>query len=231
MTRESSNHRPYLSSIRSKGLSRTKVKWWAIYTNLPVNPIVRLPHPRSGDSQDQETFLAPSADKQTHNHDIECSNHHPYLSTLRSQRFSRSKMKWWSIYTNLKLNAKVGLPHPRNGDSHNQDKFLEPSAEKQNCNHAIESLNHHPSLRTQRSKELSCSKMKWWARYTNLPAYAIVRLPHSWGRDNQGQETFPAPSAVKQIHNHDTESSNYRPYLLSARSKGLSCMKVKWLAI
>ena len=35
-----------------------------IYTNLPVNVIVRLPHPRSGDSQGQETFLALSADKQ-----------------------------------------------------------------------------------------------------------------------------------------------------------------------
>ena len=27
-----------------------------------MNAIVRLPHPRSGDSQGQETFLAPSAD-------------------------------------------------------------------------------------------------------------------------------------------------------------------------
>ena len=34
-----------------------------IYTNLPVNVIVRLPHLRSGDSQGQETFLAPSADR------------------------------------------------------------------------------------------------------------------------------------------------------------------------
>ena len=34
-----------------------------------VNAIVRLPHPRSGDSQGQETFLAPSADKQTCNYD------------------------------------------------------------------------------------------------------------------------------------------------------------------
>ena len=32
-----------------------------IYTNLSVDVIVRLPHPRSGDSQGQETFLAPSA--------------------------------------------------------------------------------------------------------------------------------------------------------------------------
>ena len=39
-----------------------------IYTNLPVNAIVRLPHPRSRDSEDHETFLAPSADKQTRNY-------------------------------------------------------------------------------------------------------------------------------------------------------------------
>ena len=64
-----------------------------MYTNLPVNAIVRLPHPRSGDSRGQETFLAPSTDKQTQNHDTECSNHHPSLSTLRSKGLSRSKMK------------------------------------------------------------------------------------------------------------------------------------------
>ena len=41
-----------------------------ININLPVNAIVRLSHPRSGDSQGQETFLAPSADNQTCNYDI-----------------------------------------------------------------------------------------------------------------------------------------------------------------
>ena len=65
-----------------------------IYTNLPVSDIVRLPHPRSGDSQGQETFLAPSTDKQTSNYDTECSNHHPSQSTLTSKGLSRSKMKW-----------------------------------------------------------------------------------------------------------------------------------------
>ena len=45
------------------------MKWWAIYTNLSVNAIVRLPHSRRRDSQVQETFLAPSADKQTRNYD------------------------------------------------------------------------------------------------------------------------------------------------------------------
>ena len=35
------------------------------------------------DSQGQETFLPPSADKQIHNYDKESSNHHPSISTLR----------------------------------------------------------------------------------------------------------------------------------------------------
>ena len=34
-----------------------------IYANLPVNVIVKLLLHRSGDSQGQEVFLAPSADK------------------------------------------------------------------------------------------------------------------------------------------------------------------------
>ena len=33
-------------------------------TNLPVNAIVRLPHPRSRDTQSQEMLLASFADKQ-----------------------------------------------------------------------------------------------------------------------------------------------------------------------
>ena len=42
-----------------------------ISTNLPLDVSFRLSHPRSGDSQGQETFLALSADKQTHNYDKE----------------------------------------------------------------------------------------------------------------------------------------------------------------
>ena len=59
------SHYPFLLTLRSKGLSHSKMKWWAIYTNLPVNTIVRLPHPWGRDSQGQETLLAISADKQT----------------------------------------------------------------------------------------------------------------------------------------------------------------------
>ena len=40
-----------------------------LYTNLPVKVIIRLPHPRSRDSQGQETFLAPLADIQTLSYD------------------------------------------------------------------------------------------------------------------------------------------------------------------
>ena len=72
-------HHPSLSTLRPKGLSSTKMKWWATYRNLAVNPKVRLPHPPSGDSQGQETILTPSADNQTRNYDTECSNHHPSL--------------------------------------------------------------------------------------------------------------------------------------------------------
>ena len=59
-----------------------------------MDVIVRLPHPRSGDSQVQETFLAPSANKSTRNYDIECSNHHPSLSTLSPKGLSCRKMRW-----------------------------------------------------------------------------------------------------------------------------------------
>ena len=51
-----------------------------ISSKFTRNVIVRLPHPRSGYSQGQETFLAASADKQTRNYDTECSNHHPSQS-------------------------------------------------------------------------------------------------------------------------------------------------------
>ena len=39
-----------------------------VYTTLPVNVIVRVLRPRSGDTQGQETLLAPSANKQTRNY-------------------------------------------------------------------------------------------------------------------------------------------------------------------
>ena len=68
-----------------------------IHNNLLVNPIVTLPHPRGGDSHGQEVLLAPSADNQTHNYDIKCSNHHPSLSTLSSNRLNCCQGKWWTI--------------------------------------------------------------------------------------------------------------------------------------
>ena len=58
--------------------------------------------PSSGrDNHGLETFLAPSANKQSCNYDTEWSNHYPSLSTLRSKGLSHSKMKWWAIYTNF----------------------------------------------------------------------------------------------------------------------------------
>ena len=52
-----------------------------------MNAIVRR-------NEDQEMYLAPSADSQTCNHDTECSNHYPSLSKENSKGLSSSKIKW-----------------------------------------------------------------------------------------------------------------------------------------
>ena len=59
----------------------------------------RLPHPQSRDSQGQEMFLAPSADKQIHITVKQSAQTtiSPALSMLRSKGLSScSKMKWWA---------------------------------------------------------------------------------------------------------------------------------------
>ena len=152
-----------------------------------MDVLVRLPHPRSGDSQNQEALLARSAEKPTRNYDIECSNHHPYLSTPSPNGLSRSKMKWSAIHTNLKVEVIVRLPHPRIGNNHGLETFLTPSADKQTRNYDIECSSHHSSVSTQTPKGLSRSKMKWCTIYKNLPVDVIVRLPHPRSRDSQGQ--------------------------------------------
>ena len=198
---ECSNQQPSLSTLRPKGLSRSKMKWCAKCTNLPVDVIVRLPHPWSGDSQDQEAISPPSADKPTGNYDIECSNHHPSLSNLTPKILSRSKIKWWAIYTILPVDFIVQLPQPRSGDSQGMETFLAPSADKPTRNYDRECSSHQPSLSPLRPKGLSRSKMKWWAIYTNLPMDVIVRLSHPQIGNSQGQETFLAPSADKKPRN------------------------------
>ena len=174
------------------------MKSWAIYKNFLVDIIVRVPHPPSADSQIQETSLAPSADKPTGNYDIECSNHHHSLSTLRPKGLSHSKMKWWAIYTYLQVDVRVRVPHSRSGDSQGEETFLASSGNKETRNYDIECSNRHPSLSTIRTKWLGHSKMKWWAIQTNIPVLVMVRLPHPRSRDSKGQETFLTPSADKQ---------------------------------
>ena len=105
--RECSNHHPSLSTLSLKGFNCSKTKWRAIYTTLPVNIIVRLPHSWRKDIQSQEIFLAHSSGKQTHNYDTDFSNHHSSLSPLRPKGFSK---KWWAIYTNLPVNVIIRLP-------------------------------------------------------------------------------------------------------------------------
>ena len=228
---ECSNHHPFVWNLTRKGFGHSKMKWWAIYTNFLVDDIVRLPHPRIGKSQGRETVLPSSVDKKTRNYDIECSNRHLSLSTLRPKWLSCSKMKWWSIYTNLPMDVIVRLPQPRSGHSQGQKTFLAPSAEKQRRNYDIDCSNHHPSLSTLRPKGLSHRKIKLWAIHTNLPVDDKVRLPHPRSGNSQGQERFLAPSADKQTRNYHVECSNNRPSVSTLRPKRLSHSKMKWWAI
>ena len=228
---EFSNQYPSVSTLRPNGLSRSKMKWWAVCTNLPADVIVRQPHPWSGDSQGQEMFLAPSADKSTRNYDIECSNHHPSLSTERPKTWRSSQMKWLGIYTNLAMDVRIGLPHPRRGDSQRQETFLARSDDKSTRNYDIDCSNQHPSLSTLSPKGLSRSKMKWGAINSNLPVDVIVRLPHPPSGDSQNQKRFWPSSAEKPTRNYDIECSNHHPSLSTLSPKGLSHSKVKCWSI
>ena len=93
-----SPHQPILKSINLQ-----PCRWKNRTSYIYINAIVRLPHPQSGDSQGQETFLTFPADTKTCNYDIECSNHHPSVSTQRSKAWglSCSKMAWRVIYTQI----------------------------------------------------------------------------------------------------------------------------------
>ena len=102
-----SKRHPSISALRPKWLSPSKMKLWTIYTSLPVNVIVKLPNPRSRDSQGQQTFSAPSADSQTRKYDTECWNHLCALSILRSKKLSHRKIKWWALYTILLQNVTM----------------------------------------------------------------------------------------------------------------------------
>ena len=163
------------------------MKWWAIYTNLQVDVIVRVPHLGSGDSQGQETFLAPSAHKQTRNYDIECSNHHPSLSTLRQKEL---KARWngepyiqiyhWMSQSDYPI---VGMERSRT-----RERFSTL------CLQANPQLWHRvlkpPSLTINPQAKGIESKMKWWAIHTNLPLDVIVRLPHRRNGEIQNQGMF-----------------------------------------
>ena len=135
---EWSNHPPSLSTLRQKGFSCSMIKWWAIYTNLPVIVIVRPPQPQSRDIQGQKTFLETSGDKQIRNYDTEWSKKPPSLSALSSNWLSRSMIKYWAICTNLPVNVIFRLTHPLGGNSQDQERFLEFPVYEQTLNYNIE---------------------------------------------------------------------------------------------
>ena len=55
-----------------------------------------------------------------------------------------------------------------------------------------------------------------------IPVNTVVRLPHPWSKDSQGQEMFLEPSVNKQIHNYGTQR------VLKSPSLPIN-LKVKWI--
>ena len=82
----------------AKRLSHSKMKWWAIYTDLPANVTVRLTYPQIKDIQGQEMISAPFPDNQTQNYDTDCSNHRTWLSTLKPKGLSHSRAKYQEMF-------------------------------------------------------------------------------------------------------------------------------------
>ena len=69
--------------------------------------MVWLPHLRSKeDRQDQKMVLAHSADNQIRKCHKECSNHHPFLLTLRPKWLNHSKMQNEMLSYTCKLTSK-----------------------------------------------------------------------------------------------------------------------------
>ena len=108
------------------------LKYIYIHIYLYIYTYIRLTHPRSGDSQGQEKFLAPSADKQTCNYGTRVLKPpslpiNPKVKGIEPQQDEMVRQS----YTNLPVDAIGRLPHPQSGDSQGQETFLVPSADKQ----------------------------------------------------------------------------------------------------
>ena len=81
------------------------------HTNLQVNATVGLTHPQGRDSQCQETFLAPPADKQTKNYDTRIYELYicafDYLRQLMKERIWNQDV----TYQTFKLRIVVLINH------------------------------------------------------------------------------------------------------------------------
>ena len=161
------------------------MKWWAIYTNFAVDDIVRLAHPRSGDSQGQDRFLATSADKSTCKYDIECSKP-PSLTINPKGKDIELKQDEMVIHIyKFTSGCHSQSTPPQEWIIQDKETFLAPFGDKQTRNYDIERSKNHPSLSTLRPKGLSHSKIKWWAIHTNLAVDVIVRLRHRRSFDSR----------------------------------------------
>ena len=89
---ECSNDWLSLSTLRSKGLSRSKMKWWAIHANLQVNVIDYLI--LGAEIARVFSTLDWQANPQLWHRIF---NHHPSQLILRSKELILRQLKWWAI--------------------------------------------------------------------------------------------------------------------------------------
>ena len=131
-----------------------------IYAHLLICAVVRLPHPRSGDIQGQETFLAPSAGKQTRNCDKDSSSHDLSIAIRHWDWAVTGQNSEPYIYVNLLINAIVRLTHSSSGDIQGQETFLAHSADKQIDNYDRKCSKYYLSY-PHEALRLSRGRIKW----------------------------------------------------------------------
>ena len=132
-----------------------------MYTNLPVNAIVRLPHLYSEKKPGSGIIFSTlgwSPKPQLWQRVVKPPPF-PINPKIKGIEPSQDRMAH-HIYTSLLVNAIIRLVHPGRGDSQHQQSRLPQNVEKQTRSYS--------SLSTLRPKELICWKMKWWSIYAQI---------------------------------------------------------------
>ena len=186
-----------------------------------VNTRVSLPRPRSRYSQDQELFLVPSADKQTGNYDTRLLKPPPLPISTKVKGIEAQQDGTVShIYKFTNKCHSQTTPCQRR-DSHGQETYLAPSADKQTCNSVKRVLKppFFPINTNVKGIEVQQDGMVRHIYKFTSKCHSQTTPSHSL--DSQGQEVFLAPSADKQICNYHTRVLKLPSLPVNTKVKGI----------